>query len=91
MDVLAFDPQGQLPGESGSVADVHGPQQRSDVARGPVLHLAGHGDAAAGSLRHPGGQRLPRLPLRGLPQQQRRTSGSTRFHNTRRGPLLILV
>lgn len=47
------------------------PCQRRDVARRPVLHSAGHGYAAAGALRHPGGQRLLGMHLRGLPRQQR--------------------
>lgn len=72
-----FDLQGQwqLPRQPDSVVLLRGAQERGDVARGPVLHPAGHGGAADGALRHPGGQRLPGLRLRRLPRQQRRTSG----------------
>lgn len=75
LDVLVFDLQGQLPLQPDYMVHLRGAQERGDVARGPVLHPAGHWGAAAGALRHPGGQRLPGLHLRRLPWQQRRTLG----------------
>lgn len=64
-----FDLQGQrqLPRQPDYVVHLQGTRERGDVARGPVLHPAGHGGAAAGALQHPGDQRLPGLHLRRLP------------------------
>lgn len=46
------------------------PQECGDVARGSLLHPADDERAATGAVRRSGGQRLPRLHLRGLSQEQ---------------------
>lgn len=64
--------RGQLPGQPDAVVPVWVPQERCDVARGPVLHPAEHGHAAGGSLRRPGGQRLLGMHLRRLSWRRQR-------------------